>query len=127
MRILTQAITVDPVIERARRERDPFHWSRSQISKGRMNPLKRFFGEAVAFGIEGDVTVPICAGFDRFAAFTFAADKCGSDFQQRFARAKDFLQLIGVYFHAHVEATLKPSVFLRQPSELSQRETQCLA
>jgi LuxR family transcriptional activator of conjugal transfer of Ti plasmids len=81
---------------------------------------------AWSFAISG-VTVPIRAGFDRFAAFTFAADRHAPDFQQRLQRGKDVLQLIGLYFHTHLEAALKPSAFSNQPSELSQREAQCLA
>jgi LuxR family transcriptional activator of conjugal transfer of Ti plasmids len=118
---------IDPVMIRARRERELFHWSGAQASKGQGNPRKRFFGEAAEFGIEKGVTIPIQAGFDRFASFTFATDKHGPDMHEKVARAKDLLQLMGMYFHSHVEAALKRSVVLNPSSPLSQRETECLA
>lgn len=118
---------IDPVIIRARRDRDLFRWSGAQVSRGRGTRVKRFFGEAAEFGIEKGVTIPIPAGFDRFAAFTFAADKHGPDLDEKVGDAKEVLQLMGMYFHAHVEATLKQPVGLDPSSPLSQREAECLA
>ena len=118
---------IDPVILRARRDRDPFRWSGAQAAKGRGSRVKRFFCEAAEFGIEKGVTIPIPAGFDRFASFTFAADKHGPDLHEMVATARDTLQLMGMYFHARVEAALKPPVSLDPSSPLSQREAECLA
>lgn len=118
---------IDPVIIRARRDRDLFHWSGAQASKSRGNPRQRFFGEAAEFGIEKGVTIPIQAGFDRFASFTFATDQHGPDLYEKAAKARDLLQHMGMNFHSHVEAALKPSVVLNPSSPLSQREAECLA
>ncbi len=118
---------IDPVIGRARSDRDLFRWSGAQMAKGRGSQVKRFFGEAAEFGIEKGVTIPIPAGFDRFAAFTLAADKHGPDLHDKVAKAKDILHLMGMYFHAHAEAALKPPVSLAPSSPLSQREAECLA
>jgi len=112
---------------RARRDRDPFRWSGPQMAKGRGDQVKRFFGEAAEFGIERGVTIPIPAGFDRLALLTFAAGKHGPDLNDKVAKATDILQLMGLYFHAHVEATLKLPVNLDPSSPLSQREAECLA
>lgn len=118
---------IDPVIIRARRDRDPFHWDGTQASKGRKNPCKRFFGEASEFGIDNGVTIPIRAGFGRVALFTFAADKHGPDLYERNAEAEEILQLMAMYFHSHVEAALKPATASKRSSPLSQREAECLA
>ncbi len=103
------------------------HWNGARASKGRGNPCKRFFGEAAEFGIEKGVTIPIRARFDRFALFTFAADKGGPDVIEKVAEAQEILQLMAMYFHSHAEATLKPSAVSRRSSPLSQREAECLA
>jgi LuxR family transcriptional activator of conjugal transfer of Ti plasmids len=118
---------IDPVLIRARRARDPFRWSGPQMAKGRGNQVKRFFGEAAQFGIERGVTIPIPAGFDRLALLTFAAGNQGPDLNEKVEKARDLLQLMGMYFHAHVEATLKLPVGLDTSSLLSQREAECLA
>ncbi len=118
---------IDPVFIRARRDRDLFHWDGAQALKGRRSPCKRFFGEASEFGIDKGVTIPIRAGFDRFALFTFAADKRGPDVFEKVAEAQEILQLMALYFHSHVEAAVKPSSLSRRSSPLSQREAECLA
>jgi len=118
---------IDPIIIQARRDRDLFRWNGARASKGRGNDVKRFFGEASEFEIDRGVTIPIRAGFDRFALFTFAADKHGPDLHEKVAKASHILQLMGMYFHAHVEAALKPPVGLDPSSPLSQREAECLA
>jgi len=118
---------IDPILVRARRDRDPFRWSGPQMAKGRGEQVKRFLGEAAQFGIERGVAIPIPAGFDRFALLTFTADKHGHDFDEKAGNTRDILQLMGMYFHAHVEAALKPAVGLDTSSPLSQREAECLA
>lgn len=118
---------IDPVLIRARCDRDPFQWTGQQMAKGRGDQVQRLFGEAAQFGIERGVTVPIPAGFDRFALFTFAADKRSPDLHEKAAKTKDILQLMSMYFHAHVEAALKPPVGIDASSALSQREAECLA
>ncbi len=97
------------------------------MAKGRGDQVKRLFGEAAQFGIERGVTIPIPAGFDRLALLTFASGKHDPDLDETAAKARDILQLMGMYFHAHVEAALKLSVSLGPSSPLSQREVECLA
>ena len=69
---------VDPVIRRARRHRDIFRWSGEQGTETN-KAQRKFYGEAAEFGIEKGVAIPLPAGFDRFAVFTFASDKYGRD------------------------------------------------
>lgn len=118
---------IDPILIRARRDRDPFRWSGPQMAKGRGEKVKRLFGEAAQFGIERGVTIPIPAGFDRSALLTFTSDKHDPDLDANATEARDVLRLMGMYFHAHVEAALKLSVRLETSSPLSQRESECLA
>jgi LuxR family transcriptional activator of conjugal transfer of Ti plasmids len=96
-------------------------------AKGQGDPVKRVLGEAAEFGIERGVTVPIPAGFDRFALLTFETGKHGPDLNEKVEKARDMLQLMGMYFHAHVEAALKHPVGIDPSSPLSQREVECLA
>ena len=117
---------IDPVIIRARRDRDLFHWGGAQASNAAEDVQKRFFGEAAEFGIEKGVTIPIPAGFDRFASFTFAADKHGPELYEKVEEAKVLLRIMGTYFHAHVEAVFRAPVVPDPSAPLSQRQTQCL-
>jgi LuxR family transcriptional activator of conjugal transfer of Ti plasmids len=116
---------VDPVIRRARRDRDVFRWSGEQASKGANKLQQKFYGEAAAFGIEKGVAIPLPAGFDRFAVFTFASGKFRRDACEDAEEAKVFLRLMATYFHAHVEALRSPLAD-EAASPLSQREAQCL-
>lgn len=118
---------VDPVVEHARRERTLFRWDGTAPPASGSTDQRRFFDEAVEFGIKCGVTVPIMGGFGRFAAFTLAADETSEAFSSTVDEASDVLQLIGLYFHAHVDAKLACATPTQSVDDLTQRERQCLA
>lgn len=119
---------LDPVIRRARVEHGLFSWGGGASSPAGNREQRRFFEEAMTFGIKSGITVPIRAGFGQTAAFTLATDQT-SAVTERFVReSADLLQLVGVYFHTHASTRLRvqsgPS---SSHNVLTQRERQCLA
>ena len=66
---------IDPVVQRARRESGLFSWGGSAPNAAGTREQRRFFDEAMTFGIKSGVTVPIRGGFGRMAAFTMASDE----------------------------------------------------
>ncbi len=120
---------LDPVVQRARRERDLFSWGGNPVNPSGTREQRRFFDEATTFGIASGITVPIRCGFGRTAAFTLATDDRAKSSEKAANEFNDVIQLVGLYFHAHLTAKLKtgsvePST---DPSPLTQRECQCLA
>jgi LuxR family transcriptional activator of conjugal transfer of Ti plasmids len=115
---------IDPVVQRARRDNDVFGWNGEPKATG-TREQRRFFDEAVTFGIKSGLTVPIRAGFGKLAAFTLATDDRTSHLDRL---SEDDLQLVGMYFHTHLTARLKaqPESSVAEPV-LTQRERQCLA
>jgi LuxR family transcriptional activator of conjugal transfer of Ti plasmids len=120
---------LDPVIRRARFEYDLFRWgSGASMTSGSSREQRKFFEEAMTFGIESGITVPIRGGFGRMAAFTLATDDRAMRTERLVAKSKDVVQLVGLYFHAHVAARLgAESDPPDADSVLTQRERQCLA
>lgn len=119
---------LDPVVRRARLERDLFSWGSGASTPAGTREQRKFFEEATTFGIEFGITVPIRGGFGRMAAFTLATDDRAMRPEQLIAKSKDVVQLVGLYFHTHAAARLgavcdKPDV----DDVLTQRERQCLA
>lgn len=120
---------LDPVVQRARREHDPFSWSGNAPKPAGTREQRRFFDEAMTFGITSGVTVPIRCGFGRMAAFTVATDDRVGPSEGRTHESKDVIQLVGLYFHTHLTTrniTRSPEPAADEP-RLSQRERQCLA
>jgi hypothetical protein len=62
--------------------------------------------EAVTFGIESGITVPIRGGFGRVAAFTLATDESAVLSDRLLKETRDVIQLVGLYFHTHVTTKL---------------------
>lgn len=118
---------VDPVVEISRRERNVFRWDGSERSSIMGKAQRRLFDDASTFGIRRGVTVPIIAGFGRFAAFTFASDEQSPALDRQLAAATDLIQLIGLNYHAHVEAKIVAAPANVEVQALSQRELECLA
>lgn len=118
---------LDPVVRRARAERDIFSWGGEVSRPTATREQRRFFEEATTFGIRSGITVPIRAGFGRTAAFTLATDH-GNILTERLANeAKDVLQLVALYFHTHVSTRLRAQSYPSdRRSALTQRERQCL-
>lgn len=118
---------VDPVVETSRRQRGVFHWSGSQSLCPLGRAQRRLFDDASSFGIRSGVTVPITTGFGRFAAFTLATDEESPALKDSVAECTDLIQLIGLNYHAHVEAKVALPPANRPAPVLSQRELECLA
>lgn len=120
---------LDPVVLRARVERDLFSWGGTARAPAGSRAQRQFFDEATTFGIRSGITVPIRGGFGRMAAFTLATGDREIDLDRRIGEWKDIVQQVGLYFHVHVAARLDASFGAQQHtgSELTQRERQCLA
>jgi LuxR family transcriptional activator of conjugal transfer of Ti plasmids len=118
---------IDPVVQRAAKEYDPFGWGGGAIIGG-AREQQRFFDEATTFGIRSGVTVPIRTGFGRIAAFTIATAESVADTNRLLVETSDILRLIGLYFHTHVSARLdRPFEKPLERPVLTQRERQCLS
>jgi LuxR family transcriptional activator of conjugal transfer of Ti plasmids len=119
---------IDPVVRRARQENALFSWGSSVPKQTGTCEQRRFFDEALSFGIKSGVTVPVRGGFGRMAAFTMATDEPAASVERLVNDCSDVLQLIGLYFHAHVTVKVRTGVS-RPEGEgiLTQRERQCLA
>ncbi|MBR1194192.1 autoinducer binding domain-containing protein [Bradyrhizobium sp. AUGA SZCCT0240] len=120
---------LDPVIIRARVERDLFSWGGPARSPAANREQRQFFDEATTFGIRSGITVPIRGGFGRMAAFTLATNDRDIDPDRLTGEWRDLVYQVGLYFHVHVAAKID-GAFVAQPdpeSGLTQRECQCLA
>lgn len=118
---------LDPVVQRARRENDLFSWSGASKATG-SREQRRFFEEAMTFGIKSGLTVPIRAGFGQIAALTLATDDRTPHLNRLVAESKDLMQLVGLYFHISLTAKMKARSGKRiVDTLLTQRERQCLA
>ncbi len=120
---------IDPVLRRARLESELFSWGGSFPTAIGNREQRKFFDEAMTFGIKSGITVPIRSGFGRMAAFTMASDESTAAVQRLLKDGRDVCQLVGLYFHAHAMARVGAGV--SQPAGeggvLTQRERQCLA
>ena len=119
---------LDPVVRRARREHDIFSWGgRTPLPTGTRDQ-RRFFDEAMTFGISSGITVPIRGGFGRMAAFTLATDEPIARAERLLVDARDVVQLAGLYFHTHATTRrVRSSDPPAKTGVLTQRERQCLA
>lgn len=116
----------DPVITQALEDPEPFEWSLSSTANTFSRPQRQLFEEAARFGIACGFTIPIHDGRGPIAAVTFAADEHrGTAFSRRVDAYRQALQLIAMYFHAHVRRKLSPDRVIDGVS-LSPRESECL-
>jgi LuxR family transcriptional regulator, activator of conjugal transfer of Ti plasmids len=118
---------IDPVVRRARQQHDLFSWGGALPRAAGNCEQRRFFEEAQTFGIRSGITVPIRGGFGRFAAFTLATSEPSGQSEHLLAKARDIVQLAGIYFHSHASTRLgRPAVQGAKTTILTQREQQCL-
>jgi LuxR family transcriptional activator of conjugal transfer of Ti plasmids len=118
---------IDPVLRQARRMGPAFAWDARDGAEARSVCERRFFADALAFDIRAGVTVPIAAGYGRFAAFTLAADDRISALARLAENSKNLLQMMGFTFHAHVKARMAdPAESAGDGALLTIRERQCL-
>jgi LuxR family transcriptional activator of conjugal transfer of Ti plasmids len=115
----------DPVIIQARASAEPFEWGLGAYLKNMSTAQRDLFDEASSFGIRYGFTVPIHDGRGPVAAFTFAADTRRSAFERCAKDHKHTVQLITLYFHAHVRRKLNSKQNVDGVS-LSAREIECL-
>jgi LuxR family transcriptional regulator, activator of conjugal transfer of Ti plasmids len=116
---------LDPVIMQALRTPEPFRWGQGLSSTSLSRIQKEFLCEASEFGIRLGFTVPIHDGHGPIAALTFAADQKRIEFEQCIDAHARVLQLMAMYFHAHVRRKLTNEVTIDGVS-LSPRELECL-
>lgn len=116
---------IDPVFAFARSGRSTMQWTREAARHFPLRAQQRLFDDADEFGIRHGVSVAIAGGFDRFAAFTFAVDEINSVHRRMVTEANDIVQLIGLTFHAHVDAKL-PLLATTTTARITQRERECL-
>jgi DNA-binding CsgD family transcriptional regulator len=116
---------IDPVISQALRTPDPFPWGAGIQANNRSPAQHRLFDEAGEFGIRIGFTVPIHDAHGPIAALTFASSQCSQTFETFTTSQARVLQLMAMYFHAHVRRKLasRQSIDLMR---LSPREFECL-
>ncbi|MEH2595118.1 LuxR family transcriptional activator of conjugal transfer of Ti plasmids [Bradyrhizobium sp. AZCC 1577] len=116
---------IDPVVEEALQTPEPFRWGVEISSRFTLTAEQRLFDEAAQFGIRSGFTVPIHDGHGPVAALTFAADGRRPQFEKCIESHQRVLQLMAMYFHAHVRRKLanRGSV---DGIHLSPRELECL-
>lgn len=117
--------TVDPVIRQALRTPEPFRWGVDFRTQSTTAAQQTLFDEAAQFGIRMGFTVPIHDGHGPVAALTFAADERRPAFDQRIGSSERVLQLMAMYFHAHVRRKLACGRGVGEV-RLSPRELECL-
>ena len=93
---------VDPVIVDALKTIEPFEWGCEFEAKSLSKPQCALLDEAAVFGIRCGFTVPVHDSRGPVAAVTFAADERRPTFQRCIEQNRHVLQLIAMYFHAHV-------------------------
>lgn len=116
---------IDPVIREALQTPEPFRWGADFRAISSSKAQQQLFDEAAQFGIRVGFTVPIHDGHGPVAALTFAADERRPSFEKRIDSYARVLQLMAMYFHAHVRRKL---AYERDVGEvrLSPRELECL-
>ncbi|WP_431017184.1 autoinducer binding domain-containing protein [Bradyrhizobium pachyrhizi] len=119
---------LDPVVRRAAGSASVFSWDGALSLRATSSAQRRFFDEAATFGVKSGITVPVRAGFGRTVAFTLATDAPALATDALLEADGDIVQLIGLYFHAHLAAKRRsPDADRRARSLLTQRQLQCLA
>jgi DNA-binding CsgD family transcriptional regulator len=116
---------LDPVITGAASDTEPFQWGIDLQPRSLSVAQQKLFEEAASFGISCGFTVPIHDRYGAIAAVTFAAEERHAPiFIRRIERHREILQLLAMYFHAHVR---KNFAFRRIGTvSLSPREVECL-
>jgi|SRR5579859_59141 len=116
---------LDPVIRQALESPEPFRWG-LDLPAIQIAPAQRIFlDEASEFGIRLGFTVPIHDGRGPVAALTFAAEQRRPQFERCIDTHGRVLQLMAMYFHAHVRRKLAGERKI-DGILLSPREFECL-
>lgn len=116
---------IDPVIAQALQSPEPFQWGTGVPSQFSSPEQQRLLDEAAQFGIRTGFTVPIHDGRGPIAALTFAANQREAPFEICVNSHARVLQLMAMYFHAHVRRKLTDEHRIGE-IPLSPREFECL-
>ncbi len=116
---------LDPVIAQALQTPEPFRWGTGLSLTALSSVQQQLFDEASQFGIRFGFTVPIHDGHGPIAALTFACDQRNVLFENCVASNERLLQLMAMYFHAHVRRRLTSEHRVGE-IRLSPREFECL-
>lgn len=117
--------SIDPVIIAALQTVEPFRWGVDLRSRSSSIAEQRLFDEAAQFGIKFGFAIPIHDGRGPVAALTFASDHRSSPFENSVTAQARVLQLMALYFHAHVRRQLNSATNVAA-TPLSPRELECL-
>ncbi|UPT86977.1 LuxR family transcriptional regulator [Bradyrhizobium barranii subsp. apii] len=115
----------DPVIMKSLQNPEPFQWGTSLSWIHLSKAQQKLFDEASQFGIGHGFTVPIHDGHGPIAALTFARERRDVAFEHYVTSNTRLLQLMAMYFHAHVRRKLTHGTKIDGVS-LSAREFECL-
>lgn len=116
---------LDPVITQALQNPEPFRWGFGLAARQLSSAQHELFSEASEFGIRFGFTVPIHDGHGPIAALTFATDEKRPQFESCINSHARVLQLMAMYFHAHVRRKLSGDRRIGK-ALLSPREFECL-
>jgi LuxR family transcriptional regulator, activator of conjugal transfer of Ti plasmids len=117
--------SIDPVVKAALQTIEPFRWGANLSSRSFSIAEQQLFDEAAQFGIKFGFTIPIHDGRGPVAALTFASDHRNSPFESSITAQARVLQLMALYFHAHVRRKLNGATNVTRTA-LSPRENECL-
>ena len=115
----------DPVVTQALQNPEPFRWGAGLSLRHMSSVQQELLNEASQFGIRFGFTVPIHDGHGPIAALTFAADQQRPQFENCINSHARVLQLMAMYFHAHVRRELLGDRRIGG-TLLSPRELECL-
>ncbi|MCG2632490.1 LuxR family transcriptional regulator [Bradyrhizobium sp. WYCCWR 13023] len=116
---------IDPVIAQVLESPEPFQWGVGLPSSFNSPAQQRLLDEAAQFGIRTGFTVPIHDGRGPIAALTFATSQREAPFEVCVNSHARVLQLMAMYFHAHVRRKLSDEPRIGE-TLLSPREYECL-
>lgn len=116
---------LDPVITQALQNPEPFRWGLGLTARQLSSAQQELFYEASEFGIRFGFTVPIHDGHGPIATLTFATDERRPQFESCINSHARVLQLMAMYFHAHVRRKLLGDRRIGE-ALLSPRELECL-
>jgi LuxR family transcriptional activator of conjugal transfer of Ti plasmids len=116
---------IDPVIGEVLGCPEPFRWGIDLPTRFTSTAERQLLDEAAQFGIRFGFTVPIHDGHGPVAALTFAADERRSQFETFIDSHARVLQLMAMYFHAHVRRKFANERSIGR-ARLSPRELECL-
>lgn len=117
---------LDPVIKQVLGSTEPFEWGLGIGPAGMSEPQRRLLDEASEFGLQNGFTVPIHDARGPISAVTFATSTHHAiAFRRRVDEHRRVLQLMAMYFHAHVRRKIASAKTI-DGVHLSPREIECL-